>query len=160
MRDGDDLMQVERAVVATAAGDLTEGRWPHDCATALGMAGRRNPLGFALVRYLSDTPSAANAMAVVLALSTELIRQKGIPGEQANSLAWQALQVWNDQRCPRCGGRGVVANGAGAACQPCSGTGFKGLDWLADIVKDAVGVLESHAVWIDRQLASRLRKNG
>jgi hypothetical protein len=64
-----NLNRVESAVSATASGNLTWEKWPHDAATALGLAGLRNPVGFALVRYLGEQNSLA-VWGVVLALAT------------------------------------------------------------------------------------------
>ena len=68
-----NLVRVESAVCATAKGNLTDGKLPHDIATALGFAGATNPLGFAVVRYLSDTPSSVETWNIVLALATQLL---------------------------------------------------------------------------------------
>uniref|UniRef100_UPI0035B168F0 hypothetical protein n=1 Tax=Thauera aminoaromatica TaxID=164330 RepID=UPI0035B168F0 len=68
----DNLVRFESAVTATSSGDLTWDRWTIDCAIALGLAGQRNPLGFAMVRYLSDSPSSFNVRGLVLTLASEM----------------------------------------------------------------------------------------
>ena len=95
----DDLNRVESAVTATASGNLTWEQWPHDCATALGFAGQRNPLGFAVVRYLGDEPSGSAALSVILHLATVLIK-RGYDPKKANDAAWAAVDAWNHIKCP------------------------------------------------------------
>ena len=155
----DNLNRVESAVSATSSGNLTWEQWPHDCATALGFAGQRNPLGFAVVRYLSDGESAAGAWNIILHLSTVLIR-KGYEAAKANDAAWAAVDAWNHLRCVHCGGRGqVYADGAATVqCQSCAGTGKRGTNHQPDIVRDGISALMEAERWMEGQLAARLRR--
>ena len=92
----DDLNRVESAVTATASGNLTWELWPHDCATALGFAGQRNPLGFAVVRYLGDEPSGSAALGVILHLATVLIK-RGHDQKKANDAAWLSGKPYSEK---------------------------------------------------------------
>lgn len=152
----DELFRVEAAVTATASGNLTWERWPLDCAVALGLAGQRNPLGFAVVRYLSGEASSASALAVILNLSTVLIRQ-GYDGSLTNEAAWKSVDHWNNSKCPRCFGRGVL-NIEQAICPSCRGSGKKDVEQLDDIVRDGVSALLDAERWMEGQLATRLRR--
>lgn len=153
----DDLVRVESAVSATSSGNLTWEKWPYDVATALGFAGRRNPLGFAMVRYL-DSPSSWTAQEVVLLLATELIR-RGMVGVQANDAAWSSFEFWRDARCPHCAGRGVVA-ASGMSCVACSGTGKRKFDDKAPMVRDGISCLIEAEQWLEGQLSARMRGGG
>lgn len=154
----EDMNRVESAVSATSSGNLTWEQWPHDCATALGFAGQRNPLGFAVVRYLSDGESAAGAWNIILHLSTVLIRN-GHEAAKANDAAWAAVDAWNHLRCGHCGGRGqVYAEGAAVVqCPTCAGTGERDKTHLPDIVRDGISALMEAERWMEGQLAARLR---
>lgn len=151
-----DLNRVESAVSATSSGNLTWEQWPHDCATALGFAGQRNPLGFAVVRYLSDEPSGSAAMSIVLHLSTVLIK-KGYATDLANKAAWVALDTWNHIKCPACSGRGVM-NIEQARCQACKGTGERDKANLPEIVRDGIGALMEAERWMEGQLSAKLKR--
>lgn len=153
---GDNLLRVESAVSATASGDLTDGQWPHDVSTALGLAGRRNPLGFAVVRYLADEPSSHAVWDVVLHLATFLVRAGCAEGE-ARGAAWSAFDFWRDSRCRECHGRGHV----GPAMQPCAACGGSGRRRLPDgppPVREAVSALLCAEQMMEGQLRARLRR--
>lgn len=152
----DDLFRVESAVTATACGNLTWEKWPYDVATALGFAGRRNPLGFAMVRYL-DSPGRFTAQEVVLHLSTCVVK-RGVAGQAANEVAWLALEFWLDHRCPKCSGRGVLPTGQ--RCTACGGTGQRTFDEKPDLVRDAIGDLIAAEQWLEGQLNAKLRRGG
>lgn len=152
----DELFRVEAAVTATASGNLTWERWPLDCAVALGLAGQRNPLGFAVVRYLSDDPSSASVWAVIVHLATALVA-RGHAAAAANDAAWLALDIWNNTRCPTCSGRGVM-NIEQRICQACNGTGKRDVAMLPEIVCDGLASLLDAERWMEGQLAARLRK--
>lgn len=151
----DNLNRVESAVSATASGNLTWGQWPHDVATALGLSGQRNPLGFAVVRYLASATSY-NAMALALQLATSLV-SKGADGLSAQNAAYSAIVAWSDIKCPSCQGRGVL-NIQQQLCSDCSGTGERNLSGLAPVVRDGISALIEAEQWIEGQLAARLRR--
>ena len=152
----DDLNRVESAVTATASGNLTWEQWPHDCATALGFAGQRNPLGFAVVRYLGDEPSGSAALGVILHLATVLIK-RGFDPKKANDAAWAAVDAWNHIKCPYCAGRGVL-NIEQQVCEACNGTGERDKAALPEIVREGIGALMEAERWMEGQLAARLRR--
>ena len=152
----ENMNRVESAVTATSSGNLTWEQWPHDCATALGFAGQRNPLGFAVVRYLSDGPTSSATLGLVLQLATVLIK-KGFDQALASDTAWHALDAWNRMSCNRCGGRGVISFEQDT-CPSCKGTGERDLrDW-PEIVSDGVSALMEAERWMEGQLAARLKK--
>lgn len=150
-----DLLRLESAVTATASGDLTWERWPYDVVTALGLSGRRNPLGFAVVRYLNDEPSAARIWDVHLHLVTELIR-RGVEKGAASKVAQDAIVFWNDMRCRTCMGSGVVKSGV--RCSACGGTGHRNIPDGSDLLCTAVSCLIEAEQWMERQLRARLKK--
>jgi hypothetical protein len=152
----DNLVRVESAVTATASGDLSWDRWTLDCAVALGWAGKRNPLGFAVVRYLSGEPSSATVWAVVVHLASALVNA-GHDAALATDAAWQALDVWNNRRCPKCGGRGVVSIEQ-ETCGACNGTGQRSIDALPDPVKAGLSALISAESWMEGQLRASMRR--
>lgn len=152
-----DLVRVESAVTATASGDLTWERWTLDCAVALGWAGKRNPLGFAIVRYLTDAPNSTNVWNVVLQLATLLQRQEKVSAIDAKDAAWKALDIWNNSRCPTCQGRGVL-NIEQATCLACNGTGRRQASDYGDLIKAGVSALVSAEAWMEGQLAAALKK--
>ena len=152
----DDLNRVESAVTATASGNLTWELWPHDCATALGFAGQRNPLGFAVVRYLGDEPSGSAALGVILHLATVLIKL-GHDQKRANDAAWAAVDAWNHIKCPACSGRGVT-NFEQTLCQVCKGTGERDKATMPEIVREGISALMEAERWMEGQLAARLRR--
>ena len=152
----DDLNRVESAVTATASGNLTWEQWPHDCATALGFAGQRNPLGFAVVRYLGDEPSGSAALGVILHLATVLIK-RGYDPKKANDAAWAAVDAWNHIKCPHCAGRGVL-NIEQQTCDACHGTGERDKAALPEIVRDGISALMEAERWMEGQLAARLKR--
>ena len=151
----DNLNRVESAVSATASGNLTWEQWPHDCAVALGFAGQRNPLGFAVVRYLGDEPSGSAALNVILHLATVLIK-RGYSAKLANEAAWAAVDAWNHIKCPMCSGRGVM-NIEQQQCDACNGTGERAKGEVPDIVRDGISALMEAERWMEGQLAARLR---
>lgn len=156
----DNLVRVESAVTATASGDLSWDRWPLDCAVALGWAGKRNPLGFALVRLreAQDSGGASSLLVweVVLTLA-KVLEREDIKGDELKDVAWKALDVWNDLRCPRCGGRGVVSIEQDT-CSACNGTGQRPLDSLPDPVKAGLSALVAAESWMEGQLRSSMRR--
>ena len=154
-----DLVRVESAVTATASGNLTDGKWSHDVATALGFAGRHNPLGFAVVRFLSDTPSSVEVWNLVLVLATQLMRQKRLDQAAAREAAWQGFEFWNNSRCLTCGGRGVLDQ-AQRKCPACNGSGKRQAPAKPVEVRDAIGLLIEAEVWMEKQLSARLKGNG
>lgn len=150
----DELYRVESAVAATASGNLTWDRWPYDVATALGFAGQHNPLGFAMVRYL-DSPSRWTAQEVVLHLATWLTKA-GLDGLRANDIAWQAFDFWQDHRCGRCGGRGVI-DMTGQLCPSCNGSGSRRYDDKSESLRDGISRLLEAERWLEGQLRARMR---
>ena len=152
----DNSHRVELAVSATSSGNLTPGQWPHDTATALGFAGRTNPLGFAVVRYLSDEPSSTSVWAVIIHLATALVR-RGYDGKGANEAAWLALDAWNDMRCQSCAGRGVL-NIEQRICPACAGKGQRDQALFAQSVRDGISELMEAERIMEGQLSARLKK--
>jgi len=155
----EDLLRVESAVSATSSGNLTWEQWPFEVATALGLAGRRNPIGFAMVRYL-DSPSAFTAQGVVLHLSTWAVGE-GFDGSQANDLAWKAFGFWADYRCTRCDGRGNQYIGKREfKCDACGGSGHRTYDDKPDPVRAGIDCLMEAERWMESQLRARMRRGG
>lgn len=150
----DDLHFTQSAVTATASGNLTWGSWTLDASTALGMSGRKNPLGFALVRYVADE-GVATMLAVVLILSTQMIRRGGVEPDRANEVAQRAFDFWNNRLCPACGGHGREATGC--VCRRCIGEGVRPLSDAPEEIRDAIDVLVRAEEWMDAQLRKRLR---
>lgn len=151
----DELVRVESAVSATASGDLTWDRWTLDMAVALGLSGVKNPLGFAMVRYLSDPPSSNNVQRVVLTLA-KAMESKGVPSDGIKDLAFQAFDWWRDSRCPSCGGRGVVSVDQ-RQCKACGGTGQRMVPDSPDPVRVGVSCLLEAEHWIEGQLRARMK---
>lgn len=154
-RMDDNLNRVESAVSATASGNLTWELWPHDCATALGFAGHKNPLGFAVVRYIS-AESSGTAMDVIMHLASVLTKQ-GHAAKLANDAARAAVDAWNHIKCPHCSGRGVL-NIEQQMCSACNGTGERDKAGLPEIVRDGISALMEAERRMEGQLAARLRK--
>lgn len=153
----ENMNRVESAVTANSSGNLTWEQWPHDCATALGFAGQRNPLGFAVVRYISDGPTNSATWQLVLQLATDLV-SKGLDAATANKTARHALYAWNRMSCNRCGGRGVISFEQ-ETCPSCKGSGERDLrDW-PEQVRDGVSALMEAERRMEGQLASRLRNH-
>ncbi len=150
-----DHYRVESAVSATSSGNLTWEKWPHDVATALGFAGQRNPLGFAVVRYLSDTPSAVEVWNVVLVLAT-ILGNKGQARDSARECAWQAFEWWRDRRCPICNGRGN-AGISQKMCMPCSGSGERAMPSGSSAMMLGISELIEAEHWMERQLGHMLK---
>lgn len=151
-----ELVRVESAISATASGELTDGKWPHDVATALGFAGRRNPLGFAVVRFLSERPTSSDVWSIVLILATMLMRNKSLDEKNARDVAWSGFEWWRDSRCTTCGGRGVI-DSSQRICPHCHGTGRRKMPESPVFVRDAIGYLLEAENWMEGQLAARLR---
>lgn len=151
----DGLLRLESAVSATASGDLDWGRWPLDVSVALGFAGQRNPLGFAVVRYLADDPSSASVWGVVLNLTSQLNNQ-GFHGEEAKNAALQAFDYWRDIRCRSCHGRGHVGV-AHQECPSCCGSGHRQMPDGPEPVRVAISALINAEQWMDGQLRARLK---
>ena len=161
MNRHEGMVRVESAVSATASGNLTYEQWPYDVSTALGLSGQRNPLGFAVVRYLSGGPSSAAAWDVVLHLATAL-GNEGHESKLAHDAAWAALTTWNSIKCPHCQGTGCIgaAGKNRATCRHCNGTGERSTLSLPDIVRAGLGLLQESEMWMERQLAGKLRNGG
>lgn len=153
----DNLVRVESAVSATSSGDLTWDRWTLDCATALGFSGQRNPLGFALVRYLADPPSSVSVWNVVLTLTSEIVKA-GISADVAKDAAWQAFDFWRDLRCSECHGRGHVGL-AQAPCPSCGGSGERKLPDGPEVVRNAISSMIAAEQWMEGQLRARLKRD-
>jgi hypothetical protein len=153
---GDNLNRVESAVTATSSGNLTWDKWTLDCAVALGFAGQRNPLGFAMVRYLSDPPTSANVWALVMTLAKQMEKQ-GVATEGLNELAFQAFEYWQNSRCPSCGGRGVVSIEQ-RQCQACAGAGQRPAPSSPDPVRIGVSCLLEAESYLEGQLNARMRR--
>lgn len=151
-----DHLRVESAVSATASGNLTWEKWPHDVATALGFAGQRNPLGFAVVRFLSDTPNSADVWNIVLVLATRLMR-KGVASERAREMAWQGFDWWRDSHCPICHGRGITGI-TQQLCMPCSGSGDRSLPSGPTDMLLAISELIEAEHWMEKQLGTSLKQ--
>ena len=154
-----DNIRVESAISATSSGNLTWGQWPHDCSTALGLAGQRNPLGFAVVRYLSDTPSSIEVWNIVLLLATVLIRNDGLEQDVAREMAWKGFDWWRDSRCQQCAGRGVT-DSAQRTCTACNGSGKRYIPQYPVAVRDSISRLIEAEQWMEGQLAKRLQRGG
>lgn len=152
----ENMNRVESAVTATASGNLTWDKWTHDCATALGVSGRSNPLGFAVVRYLSDTPNMGAIMGLAVHLATALTRS-GHDAASAYTNALTAIDAWNNLHCPHCMGRGVI-DFEQTACKPCNGTGEKDTASMGNVIRDGISALIDAERWMEGQLAARLRK--
>lgn len=150
-----NLYRVESAVSATSSGDLTWERWTLDCAMALGFSGQRNPLGFALVRYLADPPSAKSAMYVELVLATELQR-RGVAIANITPAARKAFDYWRDIRCRTCHGRGHVGE-AHIQCPACGGTGERPMPDGPEDVRTGISALIEAEQWMEGQLRARLK---
>ncbi|HLO65287.1 MAG TPA: hypothetical protein VK165_20180 [Azonexus sp.] len=153
---GRDLVRVESAVSATASGNLTWDRWTLDCAIALGISGQRNPLGFAMVRYLSDPPSVMNAQAVILTLAKQMQKQ-GVAADGLNEMAFKAFEFWQNMRCPACMGRGTVGRD-GAKCQPCGGDGQRKMPGGPDPLRTGISCLVEAEEWLEGQLRARMKR--
>lgn len=153
----DNLNRVESAVTATSSGDLTWDRWPHDVAVALGFAGQRNPLGFAVVRYLADPPSSVSVWNVVLVLITAL-NKRGIEGDAAKEAAWRAFDFWRDIRCHTCLGRGHIGANL-QQCPSCGGDGHRRVPDGPEPVRVAISCLIEAEQWMEGQLGARLKRD-
>lgn len=151
----DELFRVESAVRATSSGNLTWERWTHDCAVALGFAGQRNPLGFAVVRYLSDDPSSSAVWNVVLVLAGVLVK-RGFDAALTKDAAWAAFDFWRDSRCGYCAGRGVTGQDQ-RQCGICGGTGQRERPEDPEILRAAISELIAAEQWMEGQLRAKLR---
>jgi hypothetical protein len=154
-----DHVRVESAVSATASGNLTWEKWPLDVATALGFSGQRNPLGFAVVRFLSDTPSSVEVWNIVLLMATILMKTKGLAQDVAREMAFQGFEWWRDSRCINCAGRGIV-DSAQRTCPRCHGGGRRRMPEHPAAVRDAISLLIEAEQWMEGQLANRLKQGG
>lgn len=151
-----DLVRLENAITANASGNLTWGRWPLDSAVALGFAGVRNPLGFAVVRFLADEPSSRNAWGVVLVLANEM-QKRGVAAEGVKEMAFRAFEFWKDSRCTSCGGRGISGIEQGL-CMACNGSGQRQPPHSPDALRIGVSCLNEAEARMEGQLAARLRR--
>lgn len=153
-----DHVRVESAISATSSGNLTWEKWPLDVATALGFSGQRNPLGFAVVRFLSDTPSSIEVWNIVLLLATILMKTRGLAQQTAREMALQGLEWWRDSRCFECGGKGHDKNQR--TCPECKGTGRRKMPQHPEYVRDAISLLLEAEQRMEGQLANRLKREG
>lgn len=153
----DNLYRVESAVTATSSGNLTWERWPHDVATALGFAGQRNPLGFAVVRYLADPPSSVSVWNVVLVLA-KVLQDQGHDPSVAKDAALQGFDFWRDLRCSHCHGRGHVGP-VQSQCPSCGGSGQRRRPDGPKPVSDAIAAMVEAEQWMEGQLRSRLKRD-
>ena len=151
-----DHVRVESAVSATSSGNLTWEKWPHDVAVALGLSGQNNPLGFALARFLSETPSSVEVWNIVLLLATILMRKKGLDQATAREIAFQGFEWWRDSRCITCSGTGLDKQKR--TCPYCGGSGRRRMPEKPDAVRDAIGYLIEEEGRLEGQLAIRLRR--
>lgn len=155
----DKLYRVESAVSATSSGNLTWEQWSLDYAIALGLSGQRNPLGFALVRYLEATDghrtNSQAAWCLALQLATVLLKRGGDKAK-VNDLAWRAIYAWNQRKCGHCGGRGVVSFEQDE-CPVCAGNGEKPLTDWPEAVRDGISALIEAERWLEGQLSARLK---
>ena len=151
-----DHVRVESAVTASASGNLTWGLWPHECAVALGISGRHNPLGFYVVRFLAEPPSAVGMWGVVLVLAKEMQR-RGVPADGVKELAFKAFEFWKDSRCLACGGRGVTGVEQ-FPCSKCGGTGHRPDPKGNAAVSIGIDCLRDAELMMESQLAARLRR--
>lgn len=152
---GEQLDRLESAVTASASGNLSWERWTHDYAVAIGLSGQRNPLGFAVVRYLSDEPSSSSMWGVVLVLANEM-EKRGEPAERIKEKAFEAFDWWRDMHCTACSGRGVSAHGM--QCSACAGTGDKAVPSAPAHMSLGVQCLLDAQSWMERQLQARMRR--
>lgn len=151
----DELFRVESAVRATSSGNLTWERWTHDCAVALGFAGQRNPLGFAVVRYLSDEPSSAAVWSVVMVLAGVLVK-RGFDDKLTKDAAWAAFDFWRDSRCGYCAGRGVTGQDQ-QSCGVCGGSGQRKRPEDPEILSAGISELAAAEQWMEGQLRARMK---
>jgi len=155
----DDLVRVEGAVSATASGNLTYGLWPYDSALAMGMAGHRCPIGFAVVRYLSGG-GTVGLLGLVLVLTTRLM-QAGIEGPRAAAASLRAIELWNDRLCHGCDGSGTVGLWQSSGqCTVCGGTGERRMDEEAAEVRRAYDLLVEAEQQFEGLMRVRLSKGG
>ncbi len=155
----DDLPRVESAVSATASGNLTYQLWPYDSAMALGMSGRRNPIGFAVVRYLAEG-GTMSLWGVLLVLATRLI-EAGFAKEVASEAALQAIEHWNHRRCPACNGLGFSGPPHRLVpCLICDSSGDRPNDSGSVAVQAAVSMLIEAEMEMEGQLRARLSNRG
>lgn len=149
-----EAYRVENAIAATSSGNLTWEKWPHDNAVALGFAGVRNPLGFALVRFMSGSPAAADTWNVVMLLATMLMRRKGTDQAVAREMAFRAFEWYQAKNCQVCHGTGIEKQ---RTCSVCHGAKTRPMPARPVEIKDAIGYLIDAEHWLDRQLEGRLR---
>lgn len=93
-----------------------------DHLTAVGMA---DALGSSLFRakYCNDRSSGQRALHLLTHKAAERLR---VEMSYARSLATVALREWMVDACEKCGGTGLLQEGAGySSCRKCNGTGSK-----------------------------------
>lgn len=149
-------VRVESAVSATSSGNLTWEKWPIDVAIALGFSGQRNPLGFAVVRFLSDTPSSMEVWNIILQLATILMKANGLEQGLAREMAFQGFEWWRDSRCIECSGRGCDSHRR--TCPSCFGTGRRRMPEHPVAVRDAISLLLDAEQRMEGQLSKRLKQ--
>lgn len=152
---GKELFRVESAVSALSSGNLTWESWPIDVVIAHGLAGRRNPLGQALDRFL-NTPRSMEIWNVVLVLATQLMKFRGLDQSEAREIAWRGFEWWKDSRCTTCGGRGHVDK-THRTCPDCGGSGKRRMPNNPPMVRDAISLLLEAENWMEGQLGKSLR---
>lgn len=155
---GKELVRVESAISALSSGNLTWEKWPIDVVIAHGLAGRRNPLGFAIDRFL-NSPTSMEVWNVVLVLATQLMRFRKLDQSEAREVAWRGFEWWKDSRCTTCGGRGRVDK-THRTCPDCGGSGKRKMPIDPPLVRDAISLLVEAESWMEGQLAKSLRGEG
>ena len=147
-------VRFEGAISAASKGNLTWELWPHDMATAVAFASRRNPIGGALYNFFTD-PCVANTLALVLMLATAL-GKKGYSVNDARAIAFNAHAFYRDHRCTSCHGNGVTG-ASQHQCPVCAGSGDRPLPGNSD-VRLGVSMLMEHELLFDRQIGWLLRE--
>jgi hypothetical protein len=151
-----ELNKVEVAISASSTGDLEWSHWSMDHIVALGMSGVRNPLGFAMVQYLSGSNSAVEVWGLLLHLATEMEKRGQQGGAENHECAFQAFEFWKNGRCPQCHGRGVFSRDQ-RLCPDCGGTGKKPMP-NNDAVKLGITCLNEAENWMESQLRHRTKQ--
>lgn len=146
-------VRFEGAISAASKGNLTWELWPHDMATAVAIASRRNPIGGALHDFFSN-PSVLMAWNVVLRLE-EALKEKACGGKSLREIAFQAHTFYRDHRCNVCHGNGVTGVSQ-RQCPSCGGSGDQELPVDRDL-RLAISILMESEHLFDCQLRRLLR---
>jgi hypothetical protein len=154
-----EFVRVEIATCAQSKGNLTWDSWSHEVITALGLSGVRNPLGFSIIRYLSEPrPNKHDVYRVVLMLAVDLMQYHNLDKDTAGDIAAKSMDYWSDMRCRHCLGRGVT-DFEQTQCNVCGGTGHKEIPTSSDWVKKGIEMLISAENFMENQLRKRCAKN-